>query len=775
MAVPYIEVYKSGANSFPSDSVPLKSRKDKWHLQLAKSVMTEYVNDRCGIRYSDRDRITTNRKFAQGTNSEDDFKNIMLDFDPRLPQEFRKAYNNLDYSIIPIIAKFRRVFIGILSATDYRINATTIDPLSVRKKDITKWKQWIKSFYQKELGQIDQLLGIPEDKGEFLPESKAALEMYNILGGFKLGLEEAIESGMNHCYDVSRWDEEIRPQLIGDLFDNNACVCKDYVDSQTLTVKQRYVDLANWGVLGGTGLTKEHARAFFEIKYYTVADIRVMTGWSEEKLVEVVKAYDSKYGNSQIHSWSPRRVGNTYGPYGNDNLLSYEYDPMLMPVAEIEAESTLYEYDVERVDDYGNKSYYKTDRDRGYNRSDRKSKITQIKVWHKVSHILGTEEVFDYGLQHDIPRPKNEEARSSYHCIIIEGKSLCEAAQPHAKQVQLGYLQIQNMLAQASPPGLAVEWDALQGISLNKDGKGQDVLAKPMELLRIRKQKGDVIYNTTTARAHMQGRSTVPPIRDLKGSYDLTEYIAIIEHHINQIREITGVNDQGARGSGSATEARITFMTTDISLKTLHLAYLAVYESTAINASARLRDLLAYSEEAQEYYGSVLGINKVEMLNIVKDLPFSQLGIKISVNPSDEDKKAIHDAAIAAMKPGKNGTIIIGFGDYLLVKRMIDAGNIDQAQAYISYKEAEDDKKALEGQKMNEEMATERAKEQENLKSNNEMAKMEKETDEKLRYEQEMKKIKDELDEKAHQRRMDEIRLQNRIKEEQSQNQLQPA
>lgn len=772
MAIPF-DSYKSGASSFPSDSTPLKSRKDKWHLQLAKSVMTEYVNDRCGIRYSDRDRIVTNRKFAQGTNSEDDFKNILLEFDPRLPQHFRKAYNNLDYSIIPIIAKFRAVFIGILSATEYRINATTIDPLSVRKKDITKWKQWIKSFYQKELRQIDQLLDIPEEKGEFLPETKAALEMYNILGGFKLGLEEAIESGMNHCYDVSRWDEEIRPQLIGDLFDNNSCVCKDYVDAQSLTVKQRYVDLANFGVLGGTGLTKEHAKAFFEIKYYTAADIRVMTGWNEEKLVEVLKAYDSKYGNSQINSWSPRRAGNTYGPYGNNDLLSYEYDAMLIPVVEIEAESTLYEYDVERVDDYGNKSYYKTDRDRAYNRSDRKSKTTQIKVWHKVSHILGTEEVFDYGLQHDIPRPKNEDARSSYHCIILDGKSLCERAIPHAKQIQLGYLQIQNLIAKASPSGMAVEWDALQGISLSRDEKGKDVLAKPMDLLRIRRQTGDIIYNTTTARGHMQGRSPVPPIREIKASYELPDFIAIIEHHINQIREITGVNDQGARGSGSATEARITFMTTDISLKTLHLAYLAVYESTAINASARLRDLLAYSEEAQEIYRSIIGISKVEMLNIVKDLPFSQLGIKISVNPSDEDKKAIHDAAIAAMKPGKNGTIIMGWGDYLLTKRMIDAGNVDQAQAYISYKEAEDEKKSLEAQKMNEDMATQRAQEQEMLKSQNEAAKYKVETDEKIRFEKEKAVIDEQKAQADHQRRLAELRIEMQIKS--SQQQLQPA
>ncbi len=772
MELGYIDAYKKGIGSFPSDDIPFKSKGEKWHLQYAKAIMTEYANNRCGVAYSSRDTILNNRRFAQGTNDETLFQDILLEFDPKIPLHERKAFSNLDYTIIPIIAKFRSDFIGILNATDYRVSANSIDALSVRKKDVKKFTAWIMSFYKDQWAEIDATLQIPQNKSEFIPQTKSELNMYDQLGGFKLGLEEAIEAGMNYCYHVSRWNEEIRPQLTGDIFDNGKCFCRDYLDLKTYTIKQRYVDLPNAIVLGGTGMMYEGAKAFGEWRFISAADLRALTGWDEQKIIKISQSFSGKYGNNYINNWGPVKLGNAFGPYETQPT-GYEYDSLLIPVADLEFASNMYEYDVERIDEYGNKSYYKTDRDRKYNRPDRKSSTTVVKVWHKVSYILGSDEVFDWGLQHDIPRPTYEDARSSYHGIRIDGKSLCERAIPFAKQAQLAALQIQNLLAKASPPGISAEWDALQGISLNKNSKGENVIARPMDLLRLRHQTGDIIYRTTTQRGHMQGHGGVPPIRETKGSYDLKEYVELFEYNIRKIGDITGMNDQTVQEADTATAANLSVRATNISLKAFHNAYLAIYKETAINASARLRDLLAYSLEAREIYAPIIGLSKIEMLNIVNDLPTSHLSIKIEINPTDEDKKAIHEAAIAAMKPGKNGTIIMSWGAYLLTKRMIDSGNIKQAQAYIAYVEAEDERKALEREKINQEMNGKNAADQENLKSQNELAKTKNETDEKIRFEVERDRLEKERIQQEHDNTMDELRLQLEIKA--SQKEMQPA
>jgi hypothetical protein len=375
--------------------------------------------------------------------------------------------------------------------------------------------------------------------------------------------------------------------------------------------------------------------------------------------------------------------------------------------------------------------------------------------------VLGTEEVFDIGLQHDIPRPTFEDARSSFHAIRLKGQSLNESSQPHAKQVQLGYLQIQNMIAKAAPAGISIEWEALQGMELN--GK----VLSPFDLLKIRRQTGDIIYHSTTQRGRMQGGGGVPPMREVKGSYDIDAFISLIEHHISQIREITGVNDQGGRDSNTATGAKLSFMTTDISLKTLFNAYIALFRETAINASARLRDLLSYSTQAREIYGPILGMSKIDLLDIIKDLPTAHLSIKIEISPSDEDKKEIQDAAIAAMKPGKQGMPVLGFGDYLFITRLIKAGNIKSAQAWIAYKETKTEQDALKREQLNQKMNGENALAQEDKKSANALELIKAETEEKIRYEKELAAIQKPIDEQAHIWKMEELRLQAQAKQTQ--------
>ena len=128
MAIPYVSDYKKGNYVFPEDNLPFSKKDEKWHKRYLNAILSDYANDRCGILYSERDRILSNRNWAEGTNSPDTFKDIILEYNR--DEGERQAYSSIDYDIIPIISQIKSKFIGILSNIDHKATANSIDPVS---------------------------------------------------------------------------------------------------------------------------------------------------------------------------------------------------------------------------------------------------------------------------------------------------------------------------------------------------------------------------------------------------------------------------------------------------------------------------------------------------------------------------------------------------------------------------------------------------------------------------------------------------------------------
>lgn len=721
MAIPYVNDYKKGNYVFPEDNLPFSKKDEKWHKRYMNAILADYANDKCGILYSERERILANRAWAEGTNSTDTFKDIILEYNR--DEGERQAYSSIDYDIIPVIAQIKSKFVGILSNINHKATANAIDPVSRNKRTIAKEKLWIKANFP-ELGVIDKKLGIKPKKDEYLPQSRAELDMYDQFGGFKLGLEVGLEAGLKHCFGESRWDDIVRPQLLGDVFDNKMMACRDYFDVNTYTNKLEYVDIANAIVQASKSPTYDDARYKGFIKYITIADLRVLTadqpGWDEDKIMKIAKKYSGQNGNKQDIVWGAVAVDDQYGfnlgSYSGQTY--YQYDPYLIPIAVIEFQSTMYEYDVEKKDAAGNISTYKTDRDRKYNRSDRKSITTPIKVWHKASLVIGCDEIFDWGLQHNIPRPTHEDARSSFHFFRLKGLSYCERAIPHAKQIQLMYLKIQGLALKAVPPGVAIEWGALKGMIINN--KELD----PYQIMKIYGQTGNLIWKGTNVRGHQLPGTGNPPLKELRGSYTLADLLGVIMDHKSSIKELIGIDDQSGVNAPTAYQAKLSSLFTNLSIKECFNAYLAVVKDTAINAAARLRDLLAYSEKAREIYGPIIGLTNMELLDMVSDLPTAHIALEIEIEPTEEDIQFIMDAAVAAMKPGKNGEAMFQFSDLMLVHRMAKTGMTKFAQAYIADKEQKAAKAEMAREQQNQQMNGEIAAQQEQLKAQNKMAEL---------------------------------------------------
>ena len=110
------------------------------------------------------------------------------------------------------------------------------------------------------------------------------------------------------------------------------------------------------------------------------------------------------------------------------------------------------------------------------------------------------------------------------------------------------------------------------------------------------------------------------------------------------------------------------------------------------------------------------------------------MGIKIEIKPTQERKQQIMQAAIEAMKPGKDGEKI-SMGDYLMISRLINAGRLNHAETLIRFKQDQSREQSIKLQQENMKLNAESAQQTEMLKAKNEMEKIKFEADQTIRIE----------------------------------------
>ena len=707
------QYYENSALVAPDDHIPFSQKDEKWHLKMAEYIYSRYVSDECGISFSKKSEMIRNKEYGEGRQDPAKYETLFYEWDEKDAE--KAAWINLDKTILPIIPIYRNAYIGMMTDISHRIQATAIDPFSVKKKQYKKSSLWFRKMFEPEIREIDKKLGLPEKDDVYMPESKEELNMFFELGGYKLNDEAAIEAACNHCFHISKWDQEIANRVYADFFYYNIGSAMDYLDKETLMVKQRYVNPINLIVENSDKLDFGDSRFFGEIRSWDLIDIKIATkgqpGWDEERYQEIGRHFAGKNTNNTF---------SLPGDYNQDDDLSKPYHRQKIIIADLVFASIFYDYDTVLKNKYGNERLTKKRFGKVYNDEKRKTIVTGTKVWHKCKWIVGTPYIFEYGMQNDIPRPDLKDAKSSYHVYRIPGLSKAELCIGHADQAQLMYLQLQNHISKASPPGLAIEWNAIKEITLNSRERD------PYEILKLKTQRGDIVYKLTTKRGHMHTPSTVPPIMELKGGFseNIIRVVELMEHHKIAIADIIGIPKPTATGQTekykSATIAKMAAIGTDKTLKTIYNGYISIFERSAENCIARLRDLLTYSDDAKEVYKSIIGDSGVDSFETFKDYSSpAYFSIKIEASPSDEDIENIRAMAMAAMKPTKNGVQIFSYGDFLLVERLIKAGNIKYIHAFITYKEHKAEKMDIIKEKEMMKENRETAVTQENTKHEN--------------------------------------------------------
>lgn len=619
---------------FPSDFVDPKQKETKdYGVKYFKAMYSTWRN-----RFNGEEKVKRyieNRKYAEGLQSTSIYLDLLGLTDT--------SYLNLNLSVVPIIPKYVDLLIGEFTNTEYRVVANAIDPISrstyddIRAEMITK--MLLKPFND-QLKQIDGV-GFGIDDKE-VPQDMEEIELHLQMNA-RLDTEIAMEEMIKFIH-VNNDIEEVKRKLYRDLIVLKKGAITTYVD-ENQNIKIRYIDPVNMIHSYSEKDDYSDIRYWGEVVYMDIFQLRRASKGqlSEEDLFEVAKCNSNKHNNREF------TYGGSYISYYNStysNTGCCDYDDFLIAILDGEFHSINTKTFEEKDNNYGGIFY--NERKFGYEPSQeaKKRKVSNIDIdyVYKGMWVIGTDYILDYGMKTDMIRPKKNGVYSPDTTLSVimfspdkyedENKSLVERMIPHADAIQLISLKIQQLMAKMTPPGLAVDVSVLTNLNL---GKGEST---PLQALEIYHQTGNYFYNGMIEGSMPVNRQPISELHNSMGNA-LSELIGLYEFHKQQIRDITGINEERDASSfdkrQSQALAQMSLSNSRNSTKIISYSFEKMFNQLNKNLTFMIQDLV--EKEGSDSLINVIGRQSYNTLDITKKLSASEFGIFIETLPSADERQ----------------------------------------------------------------------------------------------------------------------------------------
>src|SRR3990167_5798702 len=472
------EPISTSHSGFPSDFVSFETKKSPEFIRQFLRAMYQAKQKNVSFFERENDRIINNRKYAEGLQSIEKYKNWFND-------EGDTSYLNLDYSAIPIVKKFVNIRVGEMLNMDYKIYCRSTDVKSLTEKD-TERNKFLANMKLKEFSDmLKEETGVPIiPENEYVPQDTEELEIH-LDFNFKLGTEIATEKLIDFTFAYNDWKRE-RKHIIRDLVVLKKCAVRLYYDENS-RVRLRYTDWANIitpFVVKDNFSDAKYAGEVIKMPLHEIRRMDINNDLSEEDLFEIAKRFAGKFDNP---SWDNRAT--SFHQYFNTNgKTNAGYDDFLVPVLDGEFISLNVEKWEEKPNSKGGFFYNRKSSD--YQTEDKSRKVTakELEYLYKGKWIVDTDYLFDFGMAKDIMRTKKNgkispETKLNFlmlapDIIDMQNKAMVEDIIPQADHMQLVGLKIQHLVAKLVPPGMAVDVNALKDVFL---GKGENAWA-PLEI-----------------------------------------------------------------------------------------------------------------------------------------------------------------------------------------------------------------------------------------------------------------------------------------------------
>lgn len=625
----------------------------KYGIQYAQAIWSRYLYADYSI-YNRISRFVENRRYAEGLQGIDKFKDLM-------DMKGDTSYLNIDFESISVIPKFVNLIVGEMTNLEYKVQANALDESSMKKYEEEKRKIYANMLMKDFSKKLEEQTGLSMlDKTAPIPKDKEDADIF-IDTTLKQATEVAMEVCIKFVMDSNDFNSKIKERLIRDLVVLKICATREYFDEND-DIKLRYVDPVNLVVPYTKDPYFSDLEYTGEVLKMSFHELKELAGdqFTEEEYADMAKMLGSgtDKGNFSLREENGRYYNNSHSNTPNDDFY--------IKVLDFEFRSNNHKdtYEKKYRDD---KNYFQKKKPNGYQPKKYSKGKREVftspnyQVFYEGLWVVGTDYIFDYGLQKNMRRPKRGGAYSSncksrYNITAPniydgENKSLVESMIPLDDQMTLAHLKLQQALAKARPSGIAVDVGALEEVMY---GRGENFI-DPLEVQQIFDQTGNLYYRSESLETE-SGFYNQKPIQELANGLHQSAlyYVEIRNANLQAIREITGINEF-RDGTQPDSKTLVGVQKASISMsrnssRFLNEAFLFVYNQTA-KGIALMVQLKAMADDLKGYEYA-LGKESLEILNVTKDLSFAEMGIEIVALPDAEERAYLDTLIERALTAG---------------------------------------------------------------------------------------------------------------------------
>ena len=692
-------IYKNSKAVYPSHQIDPREKGKDWCLQYAKAAWSDYTNHSTQSFHNNRGHYAKIKDYAQGNQSINKYKQLL-----NVDDADNESWFAIDWSVLPIVPKFRRIALGKLGKTEYNITATPIDSLAQSETEDYFKKQKAKMDLRNEvtkkypgMSDFSALKKMPNE-----PDNDEELEMH-MSYTYKHNAAIEMEQGIDLIFHTNEVAEK-RKQILESLFDFGVAGYKEYIDSNG-SVKIRTVNPAKLLVSHCNKRDFSDKIHIGEIQEMSIMDLKQRAGqqFSEREYKDIADRYSGRQGDTKMFPSNKKY----YKHYDERKILVLDLE--FFSVDEMVHES--------RVDRRGNTRFGRA----SYNSMNkRKNKFirSSYKTVYKISWVVDSEYCYDFGLCSDMKRVESNlmDTDLSYHLFApdyhnMKPLGIMEQLITIADQIQISWYRLQNTINQARPKGIMIELGALEDIPLGSGGEQM----KPMDVIDLFNKTGTLVYR----RNDIGGKPTnYRPIEELENGLgrDAMTYYQVIQNNIEMIRQITGLNEFTDGSTPDArsltTTAKLAAQATNNALAHIEQGERFLLEKLAGAVIVRLQE--SVKKGPVSGYVRSLGSKSMKFFEMSPVVSKHEFGIQIEDRPTEEQKARLMQILQASVAQGQ-----VDFEDAVYIEQIKNLKQAQQVLAYRIKKKREDaERKAKEMQQMNGQiqqqsaMASEQAKQQ---------------------------------------------------------------
>lgn len=665
-----------GKNPFPNENINPKIKEGSpFGLKVAKHIYYSHLYTES--IYFRSAKIIENRKYATGSQDPNLYKPML---DAQIDNMGDDTWINISWEVSSPAYKFVNVVLGDLMNQDYKIEFNAVDVNSRTKKQKARDDFFGKMVKRKIMQQLEEETGVViENKNEYVPEDEEELEIYMDMS-FKLSIEIAMEQLVSAIFESNDW-HNIKKRVIRDLIENNKGAIRLYFDEND-SIRIRYVDIA--GLITSYTDHPDYNDCEYEGEVYkiTIRELRRRSKGklSEEDLFAIARKNAGRNSNPQ---WE---YDNTFSHANYTNNL-YSYDDYRVPILDFVYYTTdVYNWAEKKKSDgrvfFDKKSY-------NYEKPERsKHEINVIKKQIENQYtglwVIGTEYMGCYGREKNIIRNKTNGKLhpTCFHKYIIfepnlrggTSKSMVDVMKPDLDGIQIATLKMRHFIASSLPPGMDIDINAINNISLGVKEYS------PLTLLKLLAQKGHMIYSRTDDNGdYVNGK---PVEFNQRGLADgLMPFISSIQYYLQNIRDNTGVNEarDASKPDNKALVGiqKLSLLASNNSTRELYDAFVSgIYRKSGQVIALMLQELAEF--KGLDKYEGVIGDAGIKMIEFSKDIPLVELGIRVEALPSELDLQRLEGYIQLSLQTGE-----IRIEDAMIVNRMM---NTKKAEQYLKFR-----------------------------------------------------------------------------------------